>query len=306
MTHRYGDLTAVDDLSLEIARGEVFGILGPNGAGKSTLISIMSGMLAPTAGAVTLGGSEVTPTAHAVKRRLGVVPQDLALYEALSGRENLRFFGRVYGLSGRRLRDRAAAVLDVVGLADRAGDAAGAYSGGMKRRLNLAAGLIHEPELLMLDEPTVGVDPQSRAHIFDNVERMRRETGMTIVYTTHYMEEAERLCDRVAIVDHGRIVALDTPRGLIQSLGGGVIQLGVDAAQRERAAQALAPLRSVRGVAPGPDGQSLNVEAASAQHTLVDVMQALNAASLPLASVRILEPNLESVFLRFTGRSLRD
>ena len=304
--HRYGDLTAVNDVSLAVRRGEVFGLLGPNGAGKSTLIGILCGMFAPTAGKVHLGDVPVTPGARSAKRRIGVVPQDIALYEKLSGRQNLRFFGRVYGLGGRRLRERVEAVLDVVGLSDRGNDQAGTYSGGMQRRLNLAAGLLHEPELLVLDEPTVGVDPQSRNHIFDNVERLNRDQGVTIVYTTHYMEEAERLCDRVGIIDHGKIVALDTPRALIESLGGGVIQLGIDPEQRAQVTNSLASLETVQAVGPGPDERSLNIEAASARHALVDVMQAMNAAALEVETVRILEPNLESVFLRFTGRRLRD
>lgn len=304
--HRYGDLTAVNEVSLEVRRGEVLGLLGPNGAGKSTLIGILCGMFAPTAGEVSLGEIPVTPTARNAKRRIGVVPQDIALYEKLSGRQNLRFFGRVYGLGGRRLRERVEAVLEIVGLSDRGNDQAGTYSGGMQRRLNLAAGLLHEPELLILDEPTVGVDPQSRNHIFDNVEQLNTDQGVTIVYTTHYMEEAERLCDRVAIIDHGKIVALDTPRALIESLGGGVIQIGIDPGQREQVTETLASLESVQAVGPGPDEKSLNIEASSARHALVDVMQAMNAAALEVETVRILEPNLESVFLRYTGRSLRD
>lgn len=306
VVHRYGDLRAVDEVTLEVKRGEVFGLLGPNGAGKSTLISICSGMFAPTAGQVTVGDRQLSPTSRAAKRRIGVVPQDIALYEKLSGRQNLRFFGRVYGLGGRRLRERVEAVLDVVGLSDRGNDQAETYSGGMQRRLNLAAGLLHEPELLILDEPTVGVDPQSRNHIFDNVERLNRDQGVTIVYTTHYMEEAERLCDRVAIIDHGKIVALDSPQALIESLGGGVIQIGIDPAQREQVTETLESLESVQAVGAGPDERSLNIEASSARHALVDVMQAMNAAALEVETVRILEPNLESVFLRYTGRSLRD
>ncbi len=304
--HRYGDLTAVNDVSLNVRRGEVFGLLGPNGAGKSTLIGILCGMFAPTAGSVHLGDVPVTPGARSAKQRIGVVPQDIALYEKLSGRQNLRFFGRVYGLGGRRLRERVEAVLDVVGLSDRGNDRAETYSGGMQRRLNLAAGLLHEPELLILDEPTVGVDPQSRNHIFDNVERLNQDKGVTIVYTTHYMEEAERLCDRVGIIDHGKIVALDTPRALIESLGGGVIQIGIDPGQAEQVTEILAALESVQAVGPGPDERLLNIEAESARHALVDVMQAMNAAALEVETVRILEPNLESVFLRYTGRSLRD
>ena len=306
IVHRYGELTAVNDVTLQVRQGELFGLLGPNGAGKSTLIGILCGMFAPTAGQVQLGDTPITPKSRSAKQRIGVVPQDIALYEKLSGRQNLRFFGRVYGLGGRHLRDRVETTLEIVGLSDRGDDQAGTYSGGMQRRLNLAAGLLHEPELLILDEPTVGVDPQSRNHIFDNVERLNREAGVTIVYTTHYMEEAERLCDRVAIIDHGKIVALDAPRALIESLGGGVIQVGIDPGQLEQVKETLEALGAVQAVAPGPDERSLNIEATSARHTLVDVMQALNAAGLEVETVRILEPNLESVFLRFTGRSLRD
>ena len=304
LVHRYGDLTAVDDLSFEIRRGEIFGLLGPNGAGKSTTISILSCLMEPTAGRATIDGAEVSPEAGAIKRRIGLAPQDLAIYEELSGRENLRFFGRLYGLSGRHLKERIEATLELVGLRDRGNDQASKYSGGMKRRLNLAAGLLHEPEILVLDEPTVGVDPQSRNHIFENVERLNA-AGVTVIYTTHYMEEAQRLCDRVAIIDHGKLVALDSPRALIESLGGGVIQIGVDEVQRQATAAVLEPLESVTSVGAGPDGL-LNLETTSAQHALVDVMQALNQRQIQVRSLRILEPNLESVFLRHTGRSLRD
>jgi ABC-2 type transport system ATP-binding protein len=304
LVHRYGDLTAVDELSFSINRGEVFGLLGPNGAGKSTTISILSCILEHTGGRVTVLGADAGPNARSVKARVGLVPQEIALYEDLSGLDNLKFFGRLYGLFGTRLGQAIESALETVGLADRAADAVSEYSGGMKRRLNLAAGLLHDPEILILDEPTVGVDPQSRNHIFDNVERLNA-AGMTVIYTTHYMEEAERLCDRVAIIDHGRLVALDTPRNLIDSLGGGVIQIGISPDKRTSAEAELLSLDRITSAKPGPGG-TLDLQTTGAQHALVDVLNALNAHNIPVESLRILEPNLESVFLRFTGRTLRD
>lgn len=214
------------------------------------------------------------------------------------------FFGRLYGLSGSRLGTAIESALETVGLSDRASDTVSEYSGGMKRRLNLAAGRLHDPEILILDEPTVGVDPQSRNHIFDNVERLNAG-GTTVIYTTHYMEEAERLCDRVAIVDHGRLVALGTPRELIDALGGGVIQIGVPEDRRAAAEADLVALDRVTSASPGPDG-TLDLQTTGAQHALVDVLQMLNRDNVPVETLRILEPNLESVFLRFTGRTLRD
>ncbi len=304
LVHRYGDLTAVDDLSFSIERGEVFGLLGPNGAGKSTTISILSCVLERSDGWVEVLGGDAGPNNRAIKARVGLVPQDLALYEEISGLDNLKFFGRLYGLSGSRLGTAIATALETVGLSDRAGDTVSEYSGGMKRRLNLAAGLLHDPEILILDEPTVGVDPQSRNHIFDNVERLNA-AGTTVVYTTHYMEEAERLCDRVAIVDNGKLVALAPPRELIDGLGGGVIQIGVPDDRREATEADLLALDRITSASAGPGG-TLDLQTTGAQHTLVDVLQTLNRKDVPVETLRILEPNLESVFLRFTGRTLRD
>lgn len=206
----YGDIHAVRGVDLEIARGEIFGLLGPNGAGKTTVIAMLVGLLDPDRGEMLLDGQPLTPGAHAPKARIGLVPQELALYPTISARDNLLFFGRIYGLRGKRLRQRVEAVLEMVGLTERAGDPIETYSGGMKRRINIAAGLLHEPNVLFLDEPTVGVDPQSRNAILEAVEALNR-AGMTILYTTHYMEEAQRLCHRVAIMDLGRIIALDVP-----------------------------------------------------------------------------------------------
>jgi ABC-2 type transport system ATP-binding protein len=209
LSKRYGERVAVDAISFSIAQGEIVGLLGPNGAGKTTAVAMISGISRPDGGEVTLGGVSLTQDTNAVKRRVGLVPQDLALYEELSAWANMQLFGGLYGLGVAELRPRAEAALALVGLADRSTDRVKTFSGGMKRRLNIAGALLHEPDLILLDEPTVGVDPQSRNAIFDNLEELKRR-GKTLLYTTHYMEEAERLCDRVLILDHGRILANDT------------------------------------------------------------------------------------------------
>jgi ABC-2 type transport system ATP-binding protein len=209
LSKRYGDRVAVNVISFSIAQGETVGLLGPNGAGKTTAIAMISGISKPDSGEVTLSGVSLARDANTLKRRVGLVPQDLALYEELSAWANLELFGGLYGLSAAELQPRAKTALALVGLADRSSDCVKTFSGGMKRRLNIAAALLHEPDLILLDEPTVGVDPQSRNAIFDNLEELKHR-GKTLLYTTHYMEEAERLCDRVLILDHGRILANDT------------------------------------------------------------------------------------------------
>ena len=300
----YGQAQALRGLSFEIARGEIFGLLGPNGAGKTTTISMLAGLLAPTSGRILIDGLDLGRQARAAKAKIGLVPQDLALYPMLSARDNLTFFGRIYGLRGRRLKQRVDEVLDLVGLSDRAKDRVERFSGGMKRRINIAAGLLHEPEILFLDEPTVGVDPQSRNAIFEGVEALNR-AGLSILYTTHYMEEAERLCRRVAIVDQGRIVALDTPAGLIRSLGGGIIRLGLENGHvdivRDRAT-ALAAVKTV-GL---QDSHTLQIEASRPQEALTGLLDITNRAAARITSLQILEPNLETVFLQLTGKQLRD
>ncbi|HFE64725.1 MAG TPA: ABC transporter ATP-binding protein, partial [Caldithrix sp.] len=218
---RFGENLAVDDLTLEIRRGEVFGLLGPNGAGKTTTVNMAVGLLEPDEGQVELTGLG-PPGNPQVRKKIGVAPQALSIYEKLSGRENLLFFGKIEGLHGKELSRKVDRALDFVELTDRQKDLAKTYSGGMKRRLNLAIALVHNPPLLLLDEPTVGVDPQSRNSIFDKIDALKQE-GRTIVYTTHYMEEAQRLCDRVGIIDHGKLLALDTVENLIKKYGGNSI-----------------------------------------------------------------------------------
>jgi ABC-2 type transport system ATP-binding protein len=296
-------IEAVKGISFAIQRGEIFGFLGPNGAGKTTTISMLSCLLEPTAGTVIVAGYDVVKASREVKRRIGLVPQELALYPTLSARDNLGYFGRIYGLHGRALRERVDEVLEIVGLTERARAAVKTYSGGMKRRLNIAAGLLHRPEVLFLDEPTVGVDPQSRNAIFEHVERLRDE-GMTVLYTTHYMEEAERLCDRVAIIDEGRIVALDTPRKLIGDLGKGIIHLGLANGMADEIFGKIRALPEVKHVARF-DGK-VRVEAARVQETLIHLLELFNSTDTDVTALEVLEPNLETVFLHLTGKRLRE
>jgi ABC-2 type transport system ATP-binding protein len=303
LVKRYGDVEAVCGISFAIRRGEIFGFLGPNGAGKTTTISMLSCLLEPSDGTAIVAGHDVVKASQQVKRRIGLVPQELALYPTLSARDNLNFYGRIYGMRGRALRQRVDEALEMVGLAERAGGAVETFSGGMKRRLNIAAGLLHRPEVLFLDEPTVGVDPQSRNAIFEHVERLNA-AGMTILYTTHYMEEAERLCHRVAIIDQGRIIALDTPRKLIADLGGGIIHLGVANGMAEGLLEQIRALPEVRAVTR-LDGK-VKVEATRAQEALIRLLELFNRTDTDVTALEVLEPNLETVFLHLTGKRLRD
>lgn len=271
---QFDSTVALDGLSLEVRPGEIFGLLGPNGAGKSTTMALLTGLCTPDAGSVSVLGGD--PREPALRARIGFAPQSLALYENLSGRENIAFFARMFGLRGDRLDRRIDAALDFVQLAERQHDRAGRYSGGMQRRLNLAAAIVHEPELVMLDEPTAGVDPQSRNALFANVLALKA-AGRTIVYTTHYMEEVERLCDRVAIIDGGRVLAVDSVAGLLRSHAG-------------------APVLVVER-----EGGSERIETR-------DPLAELNrlAAIGPIDGFHVERPRLEQVFLHLTGRSLRD
>jgi len=303
LVKRYEERVAVNSVTFTIEEGEIFGLLGPNGAGKTTTLSILSTLLEPDGGQVTISGYDVRRKADRIKPLIGYVPQELSLFPTLSARDNLAFFGRIYLLSGPALKERIAAVLEVVGLSDRAGDAVKTFSGGMKRRLNIAVGLIHQPRVLFLDEPTVGVDPQSRNFIFEHVERLKAD-GMTVLYTTHYMEEAERLCDRVAIMDEGNILALDTPRNLVRLLGGGVIYAGLEGRVAGTLQPAIGALSQVSGVSLQDDRLKLETRDASA--ALLELIELCHRSDVPILSLEVLEPNLESVFLHLTGKRLRD
>ncbi|HJW90865.1 MAG TPA: ABC transporter ATP-binding protein [Anaerolineales bacterium] len=321
---RYGDHEVVKGISFSVQEGEVFGLLGPNGAGKTQTISMLTGVVEPTSGTAEIGGYDLRTQVQQVKRINGLVPQDLALYPTLSARANLSFFGRIQGLRGKDLAQRVEDVLRIVSLTERADQAVEKYSGGMKRRVNIAAGLVHQPRLLFLDEPTVGVDPQSRNNIFESVKRLNRERGVSIVYTSHYMEEVELLCNRVAIIDNGEIIALDTVQNLIAMLGGGVIQVGA----RQMDDALLAQIGSLPGVkqatlAPKPvappsadsepaDANAapaypvVKVEAEHSQEALINLISFFNERNIPIVSLEILEPNLENVFLHLTGKKLRE
>jgi len=302
LVKRYGDVVAVDDISFEIREGEIFGLLGPNGAGKTTTINVLCTYTEPTAGQVAVAGHSVTAEPEAVKRAIGVVPQDIALYPDLNAVENLRFFGRMYDIPKARLEPRIGELLQLVGLEEHARRQVEYYSGGMKRRLNLAVGLLSEPRFLMLDEPTVGVDPQSRNAIFENIQALNRQ-GLTILYTTHYMEEAELLCHRVAIMDEGRIIALDSPQNLINTLGTGIIHIGVKDVDEGMLAR-LQALPQVKVVNRRDD--TLAFETVDAQRALLEIIGLFNETDTPMTSLEILEPNLESVFIQLTGKQLRD
>lgn len=303
LVRRFGDLTAVDGVSFRIAPGETYGLLGPNGAGKTTTISMIAGLIAADAGSVTLAGEVMTPRTTELKRHLGLVPQELAIYPDLTGRENLTLFGRLQGLTGAELKQRVAEVLELIGLADRAKDRSKEYSGGMKRRLNIGIGLLNRPTLLILDEPTVGVDPQSRNAILESVEALSVE-GMAVLYTTHYMEEAERLCDRIGIIDSGRLQAAGTRDELIRLTG------GVDTIRIGGSGDLVGAAEELRRI---PGVERVDAERRSATLTVKDapalVAQVVGTAAshgVTLSDVEISRPDLESVFLHLTGKGLRD
>ena len=300
---RYGERTAVDGVGFRIGPSETYGLLGPNGAGKTTTISMICGLLERDGGSVEVDGRPVDIGTAAAKNAIGYVPQELAIYPELTANENLRFFGQLYGMGGADLKRRVGEVLEIIGLEDRAGERTDQFSGGMKRRLNIGIGLLHQPKLLVLDEPTVGVDPQSRNAILSSVEELGRK-GMAILYTTHYMEEAERLCDRVGIIDEGRIRAEGTRRELVSLIG-----------ERDRielsATGDLAAAAEVARSADGVEGASvheggLSLIVVDARRILPRILEAVGATGASVTGVEIVEPDLEAVFLHLTGRALRD
>jgi ABC-2 type transport system ATP-binding protein len=299
----FGDRVAVDDVGFSIAAGETYGLLGPNGAGKTTTISMICGLLNRDAGHVTLQGRALDTDTIDVKAAIGFVPQEVAIYPDLTARENLRFFGKLYDLSGRELDARIDRILDTIGLAERGDERTDAFSGGMKRRLNIGLGMLNDPILLVLDEPTVGVDPQSRNAILDSVESLAGE-GMAVLYTTHYMEEAERLCDRVGILDEGAVKAEGTRRELI-SLVGEHDRLRIEAhGDLLAAAAAAAAVAGVEEAVPRDGGLDLLVRDARA--SLADIVRAVDETGAGITSMEVREPNLEAVFLHLTGKALRD
>ncbi|MCG7384131.1 ABC transporter ATP-binding protein [Paenibacillus sp. ACRRY] len=300
---RYGSKLSVDHLNLSVERGEIFGLLGPNGAGKSTTISMIAGLLSMDQGEIRLNGISVKERPLEVKRKIGLVPQDLALYEAMTAAENVTFFARLYGLRGKLLKERVQESLEFVGLQDKAKDAPSTFSGGMKRRLNIACAIMHRPDLIIMDEPTVGIDPQSRNHILESVRTLNK-MGSTIIYTSHYMEEVAAISNRVAIMDQGHIIAC-----------------GTEAELRERVASEEKIVLSASGIGPGAveelrlhprvrevevAGDTLTITLPSAQQDLQDILFICSKHEIAIQSLQVEEPDLETLFLNLTGRTLRD
>jgi linearmycin/streptolysin S transport system ATP-binding protein len=298
----YGEVVAVDGVSFRAEAGEIFGLLGPNGAGKSTTIGCLSGLITPTSGRARVLGHDVVAEPRAAKAALGVVPQELALYDEVSATENLLFWGEACGLSGAELRRRVTEVLELVGLLDRAKVPVKKFSGGMKRRLNFACGVVHRPQVLLLDEPTVGVDPQSRVRLLDLVREQAR-AGACVLYTTHYMEEAQSLCDRIGIIDHGRLIALGTLaelRAMVEERD--LVRLA--GRFPPAAAEALARLDGLKVVQAGEE--SLTVSLAQASRKLPALFAALEATGAELRETTMIQPSLESLFIKLTGKELRE
>jgi ABC-2 type transport system ATP-binding protein len=305
LARSFGEIQAVKGVSFEIAEGEVFSLLGPNGAGKTTTISMLSCLITPTSGDATVAGHSIVRDSMAVRRTIGVVPQEIALYDALTARENLSFWGRMYGMGGATLRQRVGEVLDLVGLTDRADQKIRTYSGGMKRRVNIGAGLLHRPKLVFMDEPTVGVDPQSRRSILDSVKELSR-AGMTVLYTTHNMEEAQELSDRVGIIDHGELIAIGTQEELTRLVGERE-SLRLHVGEDEDAGRLAEGLKGASGVlAASAADHEVVVTVARADESVAPVIVRASELGFRVRSVDIEEPNLEAVFLRLTGRALRD
>jgi ABC-2 type transport system ATP-binding protein len=308
LSKNYGDIVAVDEISFASGKGTIFGLLGPNGAGKSTTINCISGLLQPTSGHASVGGHDVVSDGKAARRNLGVVPQELALYEDLSAIENLRYWGKAYGLRGQELNSRVEEVLEHIGLGDRAKDLPKEFSGGMKRRLNFGCGIVHKPAVILMDEPTVGVDPQSRARLFDLIEA-ERDAGACILYTTHYMEEAERLCDSLAIIDHGKLIAKGTVEELRAQLGArDVLHLSghfpIDATKQAIAALVQQDNDDLEFIAQEEDSITLTLSQAS-RH-LPAIFQAVSGAGGNVSETSLRSANLETLFLLLTGKELRE
>ncbi|SDN54593.1 ABC-2 type transport system ATP-binding protein [Bacillus sp. OK048] len=302
----FGKFEAVKGVSFSIEKGESFSLLGPNGAGKSTIINMLTGLYPPISGEIHIKGIDVIKNPKQAQKMIGVVPQEIALYETLSARENLKFWGRMYDLSGKNLDKSVDEVLEMIGLTDRAKDKVNTFSGGMKRRVNIGAAILHQPEVLIMDEPTVGIDPQSRNHILETVKRLNNE-GMTIIYTSHYMEEVEYLCERIGIIDHGELIVCGTLKELRETIGDRsriLVSMEVDRLHNLEIMTLLTTLVSEKDILI--DANQLTVFHKEPQLILSDLIQLLTKVGTKVTSVEIIEPNLESVFLHLTGRSLRE
>jgi ABC-2 type transport system ATP-binding protein len=299
----FGETKAVQGVDFNVEQGEIYSLLGPNGAGKTTTISMLSCLLRPDEGDARVMGNSIKENQMGVKSLLGVVPQEIALYEDLSARENLTFWGKMYGLRGGALKARVEEVLEIIGLQDRAKERVGKYSGGMKRRVNIGVALLHKPQVIYMDEPTVGIDPQSRRNILDSVVDLKKQ-GMTVLYTTHYMEEAEELSDHIGIVDHGKMIANGTHDELVKLVGE---QTRIDLTLDTQASEVMDAWRSVEGVSQvSAENGQITVLVGDSNEVLPRLFDVTNRLSARITSVNIQEPNLETVFLHLTGRALRD
>lgn len=300
---RYGQNIVVDNINLDIEEGEIFGLLGPNGAGKSTTINMICGLSKPTQGDIEIDGISLERNPLECKKRLGLVPQEIAIYDELTARENIEFFGKLAGLKGKLLSERADEALEFVGLTDKQKDMPKGFSGGMKRRLNIACAITHHPKVIIMDEPTVGIDPQSRNHILESVRKLN-SMGSTVVYTSHYMEEAEALCNRIGIIDHGRLIALGTKNELKKLVGKDekiMIEVG------EASYNSIKEIKEVKGIKGAElEENTLEIITDNSQAHLQDVLFILSRNGVRIKGVNMLEPDLETVFLSLTGRKLRD
>jgi ABC-2 type transport system ATP-binding protein len=299
----FGSLKAVDNVSFNVEQGEIFGLLGPNGAGKSTLISMITTLIEPDFGEIAINGLNLRKKQSEIKKILGLVPQEIALYPTLTAKENLDFWGRLYGIGGSLLNERVDEALEIAGLKDRAKDRIDKYSGGMKRRINIAAALLHRPKVLIMDEPTVGIDPQSRNHILETVLKLNKE-GMTVIYTSHYMEEVEFLCSRVAIMDHGKVIAMGSKDELRKTVGD-LDTIDIEVAQPDDAL--VSRIKAIPGVDNiVVEDKRMKIMAKEAVTVLAAVVSKLDSEKRKIHSINLEEANLESVFLHLTGRALRD
>jgi len=302
LTKKFNGFVAVDNISFSITRGEIFGLLGPNGAGKTTIISMLSTLLRPTSGSALVNGFELTKKEDDIRKSIGIVFQDQSLDEELTAYENMDFHGRLYRISKTVRQERIVDLLKLVGLEERKDSLVKTFSGGMRRRLEIARGLLHEPKVLFLDEPTLGLDPQTRNHLWEYIERLNKEKGITIILTTHYMDEADRLCDRVAIMDKGKLIAANTPEKLKEEIGGDVIT--ITSSEREELYAKLKTLSWIKHVEPHDGFLTLNLE--NAERHIAEIANLSATNGIEIDSISIHKPTLEDVFLHFTGRTIRE
>lgn len=299
----FGNIKAVDGISFEVKRGEIFGLLGPNGAGKSTTISMISTLMNPTSGEILFEGKNIFDDPKEIRSKLGVVPQEIALYQTLSGFQNLSFWGSIYGLKGAELKNRINHVSEIIGLNERLKDRVDKYSGGMKRRLNIGAALLHNPELLIMDEPTVGIDPQSRNHILDTVLKLNQQ-GMTIIYTSHYMEEVEYLCNRICIMDEGKIIASGTQHELVELVNG---KTQINVSLNDMNHNFIETLKKIEGIFDAKIiDDNFIIYGENSDTILAEIIAKVTEHGKRIKSIDVKKPNLEAVFLHLTGKALRD